>query len=74
MKSELLKYRVLIQYLENGTERLHDLATSETIHDKYKTAKKFALKTIQGIQVAGKKVVKATIEPVLLEESLIQEN
>lgn len=71
MKNPLLRYRVLIQYLEEVQDGLPNRATFDKTYDTYKKAKKESLKVLQGIQLVDKRILRATIEPVLLQENLV---
>ena len=46
MKNPLLRYRVLIQYLEEVQDGLPNRATFDKTYDTYKKAKKESLKEI----------------------------
>lgn len=71
MNCPLIKYRVIVQYLvENKHDsNLPDRVNYAEVFKNYKKAKRACLKELKNAQ--GHKVTRATIEPVLLEESLI---
>lgn len=74
LKETLIRYRVLIQYLEEalstGDTVYPDRASYEKVFQTYDKAKKDALRTLRSIKKADKEILLAKIEPVLLEETL----
>lgn len=71
MQETLIRYQVLIQYLEVKAEGYPDRASFEHVYLDYKTAKKEAMRVLKSIQSANKQILRATIEPVLLQEDLL---
>lgn len=69
-KIPLLKYNLIIQYLEVNKEDTSDLYTKNEIYDTYKMAKKYSQKLKNSLLNQHKKIVKISISPVLLEENL----
>lgn len=70
-KHALIKYRVVVQHLEEKQEGYPDRATYENLFDDYSKAKKVAVKLLRSLQLNNFKVLRASIEPVLLEENLL---
>lgn len=71
MKTPLIRYRILIQFLEDIPNELRNLATFEDWDFDYKKAKKIAKAKLKSLALANKQLVRATIEPELLEENLL---
>ena len=71
MNCPLIKYRVIVQYLVDNKQdsNLPDRVNYAEVFKDYKKAKKECLKVLR--RANGHKIIRATIEPVLLEESLI---
>lgn len=66
----LIKYHVVFQYYINTQNDLPSLVTKEDFYDTYKKAKKEALKFLSILNSSNRKIEKAIIEPLMLEENL----